>query len=209
MRPNHALLFSVGLAMALAFTGTAYAQQEGFTAPPRQNYVSDYAQVLDPSAENELNQLLDQVKKEMGVEIYVLTIRTANPLSINEYSDRVSEAWNLGEKDPKRKTLLFLLAVEEGRFRLNTNLGLEAIVTNEQQQKITESIILPAFERQEYAKGIVAGINGFLQIIAQQEGTRIPDAPSSGTGLFRQDVLGILLIVALLALVLVAAALIL
>jgi uncharacterized protein len=204
MLPKLMLLGSLGLMMALAAADMAYSQQEGFVPPARQSYVSDYAQVLNDSDERELSQFLELVHKEMNVEIYVLTIVTANPLSINEYSARVSEAWNLGETDPQRKTLLFLLAAGEGRFRLDTNVGLEEIVTNEQQQRIVDTVITPAFQRQEYMRGIVAGINQFLQIVAQGEGTRIPEASNSASRTFLPDVVGILLIVALVALVLVA-----
>ena len=212
MQSKHALLLGFGLVLAitLASVRVAYSQQEEFEPPIRQNYVSDYAQVLEESGEGELNELLDQVKKELGLEISILTIRTADPLPINEYSDKISAAWNLGENDLKRKTLLFLLAAEEGRYRLITNKGLESIVTDEQLQQISETVIKPAFEEGEYAKGLVGGINQILQLLTKEKRNQSPESPkNASSGIFGASILGVLVIVALLALVLVGAALLL
>src|SRR4030067_2550378 len=123
MQRKHMLLYVIAIATVLASVGASYAQEES-PLPSRLNFVSDYAQILDDKAEGEMNQLLDQVRKEMGVEIEVLTVLTANPLSINEYGRKISEAWKLGEDDPKRKTLLFLVSVRDGLYRLVTNKGL-------------------------------------------------------------------------------------
>ena len=194
------------IAIVIAAASTSYSQQEELKIPPRQNYVSDYALIIEQPAESELNRLLDQVKREMGVEIYILTISTANPLSINEYGQRISEAWNLGEQDANRKTFLFLVAKDEGRYRLMTNKGLETIVTDEQLQKISDNVIKPPFEGKEYSKGIVAGINQVLQVLAQETGSPVP-AKNGSQGFFPSDLLGILAIVALLTLLVVGAAL--
>ncbi len=204
MHPKHVLLLNLSLVLAITFVAVAavnpvYSQEE-LPIPARVDYVSDYAQILDEQAEGELNRLLDQVKQEMGVEIYVLTILTLNTVGINEYGSRVSETWNLGEEDAKRKTLLFLVAVNDGQYRLVTNRGLEAAVPDEQLKKISETVIQPAFERQQFAQGIVGGINQILQLVAQGRTIQVPG--SSGSGLIREDVLGILLGVALVVLVL-------
>lgn len=201
MHPKHVLLLNLSLVLAIAliFVEPVYSQ-EGLPIPVRVDYVSDYAQILDEQAEGELNRLLDRVKQEMGVEIYVLTILTLNTVGINEYGGQVSETWKLGEEDAKRKTLLFLVAVNDGQYRLVTNTGLEAVVPDEQLKKISETVIQPAFEREQYAQGIVGGINQILQLVAQGRAIQIPR--SSGSGLVREDVLGILLGVALVVLVL-------
>lgn len=204
MHPTYTPLLRHSLLLAIAFVAmvavNSVYSQEGLPIPARVGYVSDYAQILDEQAEAELNRLLDQVKQEMGVEIYVLTILTVNTVGINEYGSKVSETWNLGEEDAQRKTLLFLVAVNDGQYRLVTNTGLEALVPDEQLKKISETVIQPAFEREQYAQGIVASINQILQLVAQGRAVQIPG--SSGAGLVREDVLGILLGVALVVLVL-------
>ena len=204
MHPKQTLLWRLSFAMAIvaaiASVGAAYSQSQ---LPSRVNFVSDYAQVLDDPAEGDMNRLLDQVKKEMGVEIYILTVLTTNPAAINEYGSKISEAWNLGENDSQRKTLLFLVAVNDGLYRLVTNQGLEAAVTDEQLQQISVSAIQPSFENEQYAKGIASGVSQIIQILSKGGGSKTPGG--SGQGYLGENVLVILLglavVVAVLAIV--------
>ncbi len=170
--------FSFSVLVLLLWLAHPAAGAGELQLPSRIHYVSDYAQVLTDATENDLNELLARVKQETGVEIYILTVLTTEPLPINEFGRRISEAWNLGEEDPNRRTFLFLLAVDDGLYRLITNRGLETLVTDQQLEQISRTIITPAFAEGEFSKGIVGCINQVLRILSESQ----PEsrAPSPG-----------------------------
>jgi uncharacterized protein len=196
-----ATLWSATMALALASIQLSAYPQEELQLPSRIGYVSDYAQILDEQVEGELNRTLSEVERELGVQIYVLTVLTTEPLPMNDYSSRIMEVWDLGEDDPARRTLLFIVAVEDGLVRLDASRGLEEMLTDQVLKQILDAEILPAFYMGEFTQGITRGIQEIIQVLSEGPYR----SPSEGKGLGSTDLLGIFLMIALVALVLAAA----
>jgi len=196
-----ATLRSIGIALAVAgVIGLSAYPQEGLKFPSRIDYVSDYAQVLDEQVEEELNLTLSEVEREMGVRIYVLTVLTTDPLPMNEYNRRIIEAWDLDE-DSGLKVLLFIVAVEDGLVRLDASEELEGILTDQVLGQILEAEILPAFYMGKFSQGITQGIDEIIRVLSEE----LDSSPSEAKRLGGTDLLGILLMVALGALIMAAA----
>ena len=193
----------VSLLLSLAWTAQA---QEGGPLPSRIDYVSDYAQVISEDVEAVLNRSLVRVEEEQGVQIYVLTVTTTEPLPMNEFTAQLWASWGVDKEDPQRKTLLFLVATEDGLVRLSTSTGLAEVLPDDQLAEILQKIIMPAFSQGAYEQGIVAGIQEMLKALSQQETEPQPSVSSSRerrvTGV---DLLGILLALALVAVVVLIA----
>ncbi len=179
----------------------AYAQE----FPERLGYVSDYAGVIGEEAQKALEERLGRLQREYGVEIYVLTVKETAPWAISDYSDRIFERWGLEKDNPERRVLLFLVAVEEGLVRLATSRGLQGVLPDEQLAKVLQETILPAFHARDFERGITKGVARIEQHLASQR-VQAPRASGerSGPGPTGTDILGILLVVAGLALILLA-----
>jgi len=201
MSTKETLCFGAAIALAVITSATAYSQDEP-QFPPRLDHVSDYAQILPDEVEGQLNRSLAQAAQELGVQIFILTVPTTEPLPLNTYSDRIADVWDLGREDSNRKTLLFLIAVDDGLVRLAPNKGLEAILTDESLRRVLETTIIPAFAMGEYTEGVVKGTQAILDILAGSEHGSTSEAPGGGAGSATRDILGVVLALALVVLVL-------
>lgn len=202
-----AISISIGLIGLLA-AGAVPARAQGkgepspeeVVIPERTAYVVDAAGVVEDDVETGLDRALARVEEEHGVQIFVLTVRATEPLPIKRYALRVWESWGLDKEDPKRKTLIFLVAVEDGQVMLSTSRGLQEVLPDETLGEILRKTILPAFERKAFAEGIVAGVQAMIQALAEEEeGPPVGARPFQERRLTTVDVLGILLALALLA----------
>jgi len=178
---------------------TGWAQQEAggeVVIPERTAYVTDVAGVLGPDVEEGLNRGLARVEEEYDTRIYVLTVRLTEPLPIKEYALRVWESWGLDKEDPRERTLIFLVAVEDGQVILSTGRGLEEVLPDERLAEILQGTIVPAFDRGAFGQGIVMGVQEMIRVLAEKEEERASGArPFQPRRLSTVDLLGILLAV--------------
>ncbi len=179
----------------------AQGDQEGEAAevviPERTAYVVDRAQVLRDEVEAGLNRALARVEEERGVRIYVLTVPFTEPLPLKKYIRRVWESWGLNKEDPQLRTLIFLVAVEDGQVMLSTSEGLKGVLPDERLAQILERSILPAFERGAFEEGMVRGIQEIIQVLEEESTPGV--RPFQERRLSAVDLLGILLALALVA----------
>ena len=194
----------VGLLAGGAVPAWAQGDQEQEAAevviPERTGYVVDRAQVLGEEVEAGLNRALARVEAEHGTQIYVLTVPLTEPLPLKKYVRRVWESWGLNKEDPRLKTLIFLVAVEDGQVMLSTSEGLSALLPDETLAEILQRTILPAFERGAFEQGIVAGIQEMIRALSEKEEEDTVGArPFQERRLSTVDLLGILLALALVA----------
>jgi len=128
------------------------------TFPQPQGYVSDFAGLLSASGKNRLETQLSSVEKETGAEIAVVTVKSLDGMSIEDYASRLFEKWGIGKKD-KDNGVLFLTASDERKVRIEVGYGLEAIITDARAGRILDNEVLPAYKRGDYEAGIIAGVN--------------------------------------------------
>lgn len=195
----------VGLLVGGAVPGGAQGGEGGGTEgiiPERTAYVVDRAQVLGDEVEAGLNRALARVEAEHGAQIYVLTVPLTEPLPLKEYIRRVWESWGLNKEDPQLKTLIFLVAVEDGQVMLSTSRGLQDLLPDGTLAEILQRTILPAFERGAFERGIVTGIQEMIRALAQKRGEAeeaVGARPFQERRLSTVDLLGILLALAVVA----------
>ncbi len=150
--------FWPGLVLAaIVFTAVA-SPLLAQTFPQPQGYVSDFAGLLSASGKNRLETQLSLVEKETGAEIAVVTVKSLDGMSIEEYASRLFEKWGIGKKG-KDNGVLFLTASDERKVRIEVGYGLEAVITDARAGRILDNEVLPAYKRGDYEAGIIAGIN--------------------------------------------------
>ena len=127
--------------------------------------VNDHAGVLSASETAALEQQLQTIKASGRAEIAVLLIPTLDTDSIEDYSLRTAEAWQLGNKD-KDNGLLITIAVSDHQYRFEVGYGLEGSLNDARVGKMGRDILVPAFQANDYAGGIsqtITTIDGILQ----------------------------------------------
>jgi uncharacterized membrane protein YgcG len=123
--------------------------------------VIDLSGALSSSQIASLEHSITAFESNKNSKIAILVIPSTKPESIEEYSLRTVEQWQLGRKKINDGVLL-LIATEDRALRIEVGYGLEGILTDESCQRIISEIISPELK----AKNIYAGINkGILQIM--------------------------------------------
>jgi uncharacterized protein len=151
-----ALLFSGHCALALALD-----------VPPLKGRVNDYAGVMRREQIQSLESRLAQFEQDTGHQVAVLTLSTLEGDDIEGFSIRVAENWKIGQKGFDNGAIL-VVAVKDRRLRLEVGYGLEGVLPDAVAKRITSEYVVPHFRAQDYAGGIIAGIDAVLKIIKNE-----------------------------------------
>lgn len=138
----------------------------GELATPRlEGRVTDLARVL--SAEQR-HRLTEELAADSPPEIALLTVPTLSGESIEAFSLRVFNTWDLG-KQGQDKGLLVTFALQEGKVRIELGRGLESVLPREVVDSVVHTDMTPAFRNGDYAGGLEKGIRHLVR-----EVTRLP-----------------------------------
>ena len=135
--------------------------------PPLSGRVNDYARVLSQDQARSLETRLAQFEQETGHQVALLTIPTLDGEDIEGFSIRVAENWKIGKKGFDNGVIL-VVAVKDRRLRLEVGYGLEGVLPDAIAKRITSEYIVPRFRSQDYAGGIIAGIDAVLKVIKKE-----------------------------------------
>lgn len=136
-------------------------------------WVHDDAEILSPQTEAQLEALLKSERDSTSNQIAVLLVKNLEGGDIDEYANRVFNAWKLGD-EKKDNGVLFLVAMDERQMRIEVGAGLEGVLTDMQSSRINRNEVAPYFRRGEFEQGIAAGVVSIIQTI---EGEYKNDSP--------------------------------
>lgn len=135
--------------------------------PPLRGRVNDYAGVMSPDQARSLDSQLAQYEQETGHQAAVLAIPTLGGEDIEGFSIRVAENWKIGKKGFDNGVIL-VVAINDRRLRLEVGYGLEGVLPDAIAKQIISDYIVPRFRAQDYAGGIIAGIDAVLKVIKNE-----------------------------------------
>lgn len=120
--------------------------------------VNDQADLLDEAAEDRITATLQQLDQAKGAQLAVLTIPSLQGDSLEDFSIRVAETWQLGRKGVDDGVLL-LVARDDRQIRIEVGYGLEGVLTDLDSRRIIDNLMVPAFRTGDFGAGIEAGVN--------------------------------------------------
>ena len=177
-----ALLILVALLVALASLPLA-ARDVPFLA----GRVNDTASMLSPAARQRIEEKLKALEQQTGAQVAVLTIDSLDGEALEEYSAKVATTWKLGQKG-KDNGVLFLIAKNDRKMRLDVGYGLEPQLTDLQTHVILDEIVGPAFKSGDFDGGIEKGVDAIASAAKgcrrapRDPRTRAPRASRPGLG---------------------------
>lgn len=163
------------LLLAIASTGYAQEPPPALTQP-----VNDFAGVIDPQSEAELDRLIRSLQQASGDVVVVAAIDTFQPYGdIREYAVKMFENGGRGIGQKGRDNgLLILLAVNDRQVRVEVGYDLEEFITDGFAGEVSRQAMAPRFRRGEYGPGLVAGAEQIVGRIAERRGVTLEGVPA-------------------------------
>lgn len=159
------------LLLAIASVGHTEAN-----LPMPDNYVGDYAKVINASDERSLNGILQELEQKTGAQYIVLTVLTTDGLPIEQFALEQAEKWKLGWKG-KDNGLLFVLAKDDRKWRFEVGYGLEGFVTDQYCGRVGRNVLVPYLKKGNYSEGIYKANLTVVQQIAGESGVTLTGVP--------------------------------
>ncbi|MFS8779687.1 TPM domain-containing protein [Synechococcus sp. W55.1] len=151
---------------------------------PRRQYggwVSDTANILSSSTENELNRLITQLEQRTSAEMAVVTVpNTQGYATPKDFTTQLFNYWGIG-KAGQNNGVLFLISVGDRRVEIETGTGLTTILPNSRVQQIIDRQILPKFRDGDFDGGTLAGVRQLTSVLQGQPVANVPAAASGVT----------------------------
>ncbi len=124
--------------------------------------VVDQANVLSSQGKSKIEAFIRRVYKKHGVQLQVLIINTLNRESIEGYSMRVVEKWQLGSAKEDNGAL-FLLVINDRKMRIEVGQGLEGSLTDARAGRILDDL-KPFLRSQNYDDATLFAIESMANI---------------------------------------------
>jgi uncharacterized protein len=149
--------------LVLAFAGFPSANADQ-PVPELRSPVTDLTGTLSQAEAAALEAKLRTFEARKGAQVAVLVVRTTEPETIEQYARRVLDVWKLGRKDIDDGALL-LVAVDDHDVRIETQYGLEGVLSDAISSRIIRETIVPQFKAGNFGDGIASGIDRMLAVI--------------------------------------------
>jgi uncharacterized protein len=149
------------LAISLVLTSVALA----LTFPTLSGRVVDDANILDAATRSALTQKLEALQQKTGTQLVVVTLKSLQGTSIENYGVELGRAWHIGEKGTNNGALLIVVPSER-RVRIEVGYGLEGTLTDALTKVIITTVMAPRFRNNDYAGGITAATDNIVQVLS-------------------------------------------
>lgn len=143
-------------------------------------FVNDFAGILSADQKNALETKLVQFNKDTGEEVAVVTIKSLQGDTIENYAVTLFKEWGIGQKG-KDNGVLLIAAMEDRQMRIEVGYGLEGALTDLQSNWIIKNQIAPAFKTNDYYSGLNTGTDSIISAV-KSEATIPSDSSGNNSG---------------------------
>ena len=127
--------------------------------PTPKAYFNDYANVVSKEAASGFNEQLAQFERETSDQVVVAVFpKMQSDSDIADYTQRVAQAWGVGQKDRRNGVVLFVF-IQDRKMFIQVGYGLEGALPDATAFDITERHIKPLFRTGNYEAGLATGID--------------------------------------------------
>jgi uncharacterized protein len=156
----------VPLLVAAFFGFLAIEAQGAEVMPPKPDrYFNDYAGVVSKEAAQRFNEQLAQFERETSDQVVVAIFpKMQSDSDIADYTQRVAQAWGVGQKERRNGVVLFVF-VQDRKMFIQVGYGLEGTLPDITAFDISEYRIKPLFRTGDYESGIAVGIDSIFKAI--------------------------------------------
>ena len=161
------LLAPVFALLALLLGAQAVAQD----LPPRPaGPIYDGANIIDPAAEQALEQRLTAYNRATGRAIVVATVNSLGGVPVDMYAQQLAEEWDVSGAETEEGVVM-VVAPNERDAWITTARGVQNTLTDAMAGRIFRDRMVPRFRENDYAGGIAAGVEGIIETLDMDPAT--------------------------------------
>jgi uncharacterized protein len=148
---------AIALALSALFAISAHAAE--LIPPKPAGYFNDYAGVVSKEAASRFNEQLAQFERETSDQVVVAVFpKMQSDSDIADYTQRVAQAWGVGQKERRNGVVLFVF-IQDRKMFIQVGYGLEGALPDATAFDITGRQIKPLFRTGNYEAGLATGID--------------------------------------------------
>jgi len=152
-----AVLLAVALLVPAAVADLQYPQRPAAR-------VNDFAGLLAPGQERDLEQRLADFERRTSNQLMVVTFPDAGGDVVEDVSIRLAEKWGAGGRQ-NDNGLILIVFVQERKVRFEVGYGLEGALPDALAARIIRNEISPRFGQGDFSGGIAAGMQAAMQAV--------------------------------------------
>jgi tetratricopeptide (TPR) repeat protein len=167
-----AVAITVAMVSVLWFAAGSTAQVKQLPKPS--GHVNDFADVLDSQTRSRLEHILENLQQRAGLEFTIAIVKSVGTQDLYDYSLAVANDWNLGAPASPGKSLLLVMAADNGKFFSQ--------VSKSARASLPDGVIgemglrmRPKLESNAFSQGLLTGIQTFAEILGQQNNFALTD----------------------------------
>jgi uncharacterized protein len=186
--------------IALAIILFAIGANAAEVIPPKPaRYFNDYAGVVSKETGYRFNEQLAQFERDTSDQVVVAVFpKMQSESDIADYTQRVAQAWGVGQKEQRNGVVLFVF-IEDRKIFIQVGYGLEGALPDATAFDITERHIKPLFRAGNYEAGLATGIDLICKAIrGEYKGSGKTVAERQGVGDVVSGVLPLIIFVIVL-----------
>src|SRR5215470_16776170 len=146
-------------------------------------YFNDYASVVSKEAAARFNEQLAQFERDTSNQVVVAVFpKMQSDSDIADYTQRVAQAWGVGQKEQRNGVVLFVF-IQDRKMFIQVGYGLEGALPDATAFDITERRIKPLFRTGNYEAGLATGIDLITKAIRGEykgSGKTVAEHPGVG-----------------------------
>ena len=156
-------LLLILLILPLACTAVSAATP----SPTAAFYVNDKAGVLSDAQEKSMVSAAEQLAKQTGAQVVVLTVTTLDGKDITEYALEIARAWGIGDKE-KNNGVLILLSTGDREVRVEVGYGLEGCLPDGKTGRLIDDYAIPYYAQNDFATGTEQLFHAVMNVVCEE-----------------------------------------
>jgi uncharacterized protein len=150
------------VAILIAFLFSALPAMAAPSFPHLTGRVVDDAHILSEQTKSDLDQKLAALESKNSRQLVVVTVPSLQGYEISDYGYQLGRAWGIGQAK-LNNGVLFIIAPNERKVRIEVGYGLEPILTDALSELIIQQAVLPRFRTGDFNGGTEAGVAALTQ----------------------------------------------
>lgn len=134
------------------------------------DYVTNPNEIISPSAELEINQIIASIEDSASAEVAVVLLQSIGDEDIDNFATDLFTTWGIGKKNDNG--LLFLLVYDQRQMVFRTGYGLEGALPDIVLGRIIRNDISPSLKQGDFDTGVTNGIRKVYQYLTDPESAK-------------------------------------